>query len=79
MLEGVGPRLKGGAIFRSRAVRAKGVREGDIAGPLEDLEEATNGVVTFGSYPWFGPDGFGLQLVAHPARRLAVRVGRVLP
>jgi molybdenum cofactor synthesis domain-containing protein len=67
MLEGVGPRIKGGAVVRSRAVRGKGVREGDIAAPLEALEEATNGVVTFGSYPWFGPDGYGLQLVARSA------------
>jgi len=67
MLEGVGPRIKGGAVVRSRAVRGKGVREGDIAAPLQALEEATNGVVTFGSYPWFGPEGFGLQLVARSA------------
>jgi len=72
MLEGVGPRIKGGAIMRSRAVRGKGVREGDIAKGLEDLEVATNGVVTFGSYPWFGPEGFGLQLVARSADEAAL-------
>lgn len=72
MLEGVGPRLKGGAVLRSRAVRGKGVREGDIAGPLEALEAAANGVVTFGSYPWFGPDGFGLQLVARSSDEAAL-------
>ena len=72
MLEGVGPRLKGGAILRSRAVRGKGVREGDIAGPLEALEQAAEGVVSFGSYPWFGPDGFGLQLVARSSDEAAL-------
>ena len=73
MLEGVGPRIKGGAVVRSRAVRGKGVREGDIAGPLEALEAATNGAVTFGSYPWFGPEGFGLQLVARSADDVALQ------
>lgn len=72
MLEGVGPRIEGGAVVRSRAVRAKGVREGDIAGPLEALEQATNGAVTFGSYPWFGPDGYGLQLVARSSNDAAL-------
>jgi molybdenum cofactor synthesis domain-containing protein len=72
MLEGVGPRLKGGAVVGSRAVRGKGVREGDIAGPLQALEEASNGVVTFGSYPWFGPEGYGLQLVARSADEAAL-------
>jgi molybdenum cofactor synthesis domain-containing protein len=67
MLEGVGPRIKGGAVVRSRAVRGKGVREGDIAKGLEALEMATNGAVTFGSYPWFGPEGYGLHLVARSA------------
>lgn len=67
MLEGVGPRLKGGAIVKSRAIRGKGVREGDIAKDIEALEAATNGAVTFGSYPWFGPDGYGLHLVARSA------------
>jgi molybdenum cofactor synthesis domain-containing protein len=72
MLEGVGPRLKGGAVVRSRAVRGKGVREGDIAKGLEELEAATNGVVSFGSYPWFGPEGYGLHLVARSADEAAL-------
>jgi len=72
MLEGVGPRLQGGAVVRSRAVRGKGVREGDIAGPLAALEEASNGIVTFGSYPWFGPEGYGLHLVARSADEAAL-------
>lgn len=67
MLEDVGPRIKGGAVVRSRTIRGKGVREGDIAAALEALEAATNGAVTFGSYPWFSPDGYGLHLVARSA------------
>lgn len=67
MLEDVGPRLEGGAIVRSRTVRGKGVREGNIAKGLEALEAATNGVVSFGSYPWFTPDSVGLHLVARSA------------
>jgi len=64
MLEGVAPRLKGGAVIRARAIRGKGVREGDIAEPLQALEEAANGLVIFGSYPWFNPEGYGVHLVA---------------
>jgi molybdenum cofactor synthesis domain-containing protein len=72
MLEGVGSRLKGGAVVRSRSIRGKGVREGDIAAPLQALEEAAYGVVTFGSYPWFGPDGYGLYLVARSSNSAAL-------
>lgn len=67
MLEDIGHRIKGGAVVRSRTVRGKRVREGDIAAGLERLEAESNGAVTFGSYPWFSPDGFGLHLVARSA------------
>jgi len=67
MLEDIGHRIEGGAIVRARTVRAKGVPEGDIADGLGALEAATNGVVGFGSYPWFTPDGFGVHLVARSA------------
>jgi len=63
MLEDVGKRLEGGAVVEARTVRAKGVREGNIAQALEALEQASP-AVTFGSYPWFSPDGYGLHLVA---------------
>jgi molybdenum cofactor synthesis domain-containing protein len=66
MLEDIGPRLKGGAVVRSRTLRGKGLREGDIAAALEALEAAAP-AVSFGSYPWFGPDGFGAHLVARSA------------
>jgi molybdenum cofactor synthesis domain-containing protein len=68
MLEDVGPRLEGGFVVRSRTIRGKGVREGAIAQGLEDLEVSSNGVVSFGSYPWFAPpDSFGVHLVARSA------------
>jgi molybdenum cofactor synthesis domain-containing protein len=65
MLEDIGHRLEGGAVVASVTVRGRGVREGDIAQGLADLEAASLGAVTFGSYPWFAPpDGFGVHLVA---------------
>lgn len=68
MLEDVGHRLKSGAVVRSFTVRGRGLREGDIARDLAALEEASHGVVAFGSYPWFAPpDSFGVHLVARAA------------
>lgn len=71
MLEDVGRRIDGGAVVRSYTVRGKGVREGDIAADLEALEDAAPNV-TFGSYPWFGPEGFGVHLVARSADAVAL-------
>lgn len=72
MLEDVGKRLDGGAVVKARTVRGKGVREGDIAQGLEALEASANGAVSFGSYPWFSPDGYGLHLVARSADPVAL-------
>ncbi len=72
MLEDVGHRIEGGAVVRAVTVRGKGVREGDIAAGLGALEEAAAGAVTFGSYPWFGPEGFGAHLVARSADAAAL-------
>lgn len=66
MLEDVGPRIEGGAVVRARTLRGRGLREGEIAAGLEALELAAPGV-SFGSYPWFGPDSFGAHLVARSA------------
>ncbi len=67
MLEDVGHRIEGGAVVHQHTVRAAGVREGDIAGPLGELAKARAGV-NFGSYPWMRPKGkhveFGVNLVA---------------
>jgi molybdopterin-biosynthesis enzyme MoeA-like protein len=71
MLQDVAHRIEGGAVVRARTVRGKGVREGDIAKSLEALEAAAPGV-SFGSYPWFTPEGFGLHLVARSADAAAL-------
>jgi molybdenum cofactor synthesis domain-containing protein len=71
MLEDVGRRIEGGAVVRSFTVRAKGMREGDIAAGLEALEQAAPGV-SFGSYPWFSPEGYGVHLVARSADQAAL-------
>jgi molybdenum cofactor synthesis domain-containing protein len=75
MLEDVGPRIEGGAVVRSCVVRGTGLREGDIAADLSALEAAAAGVVSFGSYPWFGPAGFGAHLVARSADAGALAKG----
>lgn len=67
MLQDVGHRIEGGVVVRARTIRAKSVPEGEIAEGLGALEVATNGVVAFGSYPWFTPEGFGVHLVARSA------------
>ncbi len=67
MLEDVGHRIEGGAVVRTVTVRGKGVREGDIAQGLQALEDLAGGAVSFGSYPWFTPEGYGLHLVARSA------------
>lgn len=67
MLDDISHRIEGGAVVRSRTIRARGVPEGDIADGLGALEVAADGVVGFGSYPWFTPEGFGVHLVARSA------------
>jgi molybdenum cofactor synthesis domain-containing protein len=67
MLQDVGHRIEGGAVVRSVTVRAKGVGESQIAKGLAALEAETNNAVSFGSYPWFTPEGFGVHLVARSA------------
>jgi molybdenum cofactor synthesis domain-containing protein len=67
MLQDVGHRIEGGAVVRSVTVRAKGVGESQIAKGLATLEGETNNAVSFGSYPWFTPEGFGVHLVARSA------------
>jgi molybdenum cofactor synthesis domain-containing protein len=62
MLEDVGPRLKGGAVTISRTVRVDNSGEGVIAAPLEAVAKAHPGM-SLGSYPFFGPEGYGSNLV----------------
>jgi molybdopterin-biosynthesis enzyme MoeA-like protein len=79
MLEDVGPRLQGGAVMGTLTVRGKGLREGDLAQKLAELEAASPGV-GFGSYPWFSPtEGYGVHLVARSADPNALdRAGEAL-
>ena len=62
MLEDVGPRLRTGAVVIALTVRVEGVGEGVIAAPLETLAKAHPNL-SLGSYPFFGPEGFGSNLV----------------
>jgi molybdenum cofactor synthesis domain-containing protein len=62
MLEDVGPRLRTGAVVVARTVRVEGTGEGAIAAPLETLAKA-HPALSLGSYPFFGPEGFGSNLV----------------
>ena len=62
MLEDVGPRLKGGAVTIARTVRVEGTGEGVIAAPLERVAKA-HPDMSLGSYPFFGPEGYGSNLV----------------
>jgi molybdenum cofactor synthesis domain-containing protein len=62
MLEDVGPRLEGGAVTVSRTVRVEGTGEGAIALPLETVARA-HPAMSLGSYPFFGPEGYGSNLV----------------
>ena len=76
MLEDVGRRLDHGAVVKSVTVRAKAVREGDLAAPLGALQKAEPDI-SFGSYPWYElPDGFGVHLVARSADEAALARAR---
>jgi len=52
MLEDVAHRLTGGAVTRSRSVKADNLREGDIAVSLGELQ-ARYPHISIGSYPYF--------------------------
>ena len=62
MLQDVGPRLKGGAVVVAETVRVEGSGEGAIAEPLETVAKAHPNM-SLGSYPFYGPDGYGSNLV----------------
>lgn len=62
MLQDVGPRLKGGAVVISRTLRVEGSGEGAVAAPLEAVAKA-HPSLSLGSYPFYGQDGFGTNLV----------------
>jgi len=62
MLEGIGHRLKSGAVVIARTVRIDGSGEGAIAAPLEAVAKA-HPDLSLGSYPFFSPEGYGSNLV----------------
>jgi molybdopterin-biosynthesis enzyme MoeA-like protein len=62
LLEDVGPRMRGGRPTVSRTVRVEGSGEGVIAAPLEAVAKA-HPDMSLGSYPFFGADGYGSNLV----------------
>jgi molybdenum cofactor synthesis domain-containing protein len=62
MMDDVVPRLRTGAVVISRTVRVEGAGEGVIAEPLEALAKA-HPELSIGSYPFFGPGGYGSNLV----------------
>jgi molybdenum cofactor synthesis domain-containing protein len=75
MLEDVGPRMRGGRPTVSRTVRVEGSGEGQIAEPLETVAKAHTDM-SLGSYPFFGPDGYGSNLVVRG--RDPVQLGEVV-
>jgi molybdenum cofactor synthesis domain-containing protein len=62
MMEDVGPRLRTGKVVIARTVRVEGAGESALAAPLEATAKA-HPTLSIGSYPFFGPDGFGSNLV----------------
>ncbi len=61
MLENAAPRLEGGVQMQSRSIRVH-VPEGDLGGPLADIQAAFPDV-GIGSYPFETGTGFGANVV----------------
>jgi molybdenum cofactor synthesis domain-containing protein len=62
MMDDVVPRLRTGAVVIAKTVRVEGAGEGVIAEPLANLAKA-HPELSIGSYPFFGPQGYGSNLV----------------
>jgi molybdenum cofactor synthesis domain-containing protein len=79
MLEDVGPRMRGGRPTVSRTVRVEGSGEGVIALPLETVAKA-HPDMSLGSYPFFGAEGYGSNLVvrSRDAEALAGAVAELI-
>jgi molybdenum cofactor synthesis domain-containing protein len=71
MLQDVGPRLRTGRPVISRTVRVEGTGEGAIAAPLEKIAKA-HPDLSLGSYPFFGQQGYGSNLVIRGRDEIAV-------
>ena len=61
MMEDVAPRLRRGTLVVTATISAR-IGEGRIAGPLAKIQ-SEYGSVVIGSYPFYTPDGYGVQLV----------------
>ncbi|QYJ00805.1 competence/damage-inducible protein A [Thalassovita mediterranea] len=67
MLQDIGHRLEHGRVVHARTVRVPGLREGDIAEALSELDKSYE-EVSFGSYPWFrSVSDHGVSLIARSA------------
>jgi molybdenum cofactor synthesis domain-containing protein len=62
MMDDVLPKMRTGAVVIARTVRVEGAGEGVIAEPLGNLAKA-HPELSLGSYPFFGPEGYGANLV----------------
>ncbi len=62
MMDDVVPRLRTGAVVISKTVKVDGAGEGVIADPLSALAKAHPNL-SLGSYPFYGPGGYGSNLV----------------
>jgi molybdenum cofactor synthesis domain-containing protein len=71
MMDDVAPRLRKGVVVVARTVRVEGAGEGVIAAPLEALAKA-NPDLSLGSYPFYGPQGYGANLVVRGRDAAAV-------
>jgi molybdopterin-biosynthesis enzyme MoeA-like protein len=63
MFETLAKTLQGGQPVVSRSVHATGIREGDIAQGLTDIQ-ASYPTLDLGSYPYFRDNGPGVAIVA---------------
>lgn len=70
MVDGLKPRLKGGAVVRSKTVTVF-CPEGDIARPLSEIQ-ARHPRVEIGSYPFMQQNRFGTSLVFRSADEAAL-------
>lgn len=62
MMDAIGPTLKTGVRILSETVEGQGIKEGDIGGPLGDIQKAHAGVM-IGSYPHFDGKRFTTSIV----------------
>jgi len=61
MMEDVAPRLARGTVVSTVTITAK-IAEGRIAAPLAQIQSEYRSVA-IGSYPFYAPEGYGVQLV----------------